>query len=381
MDTSKELYTIERDALVRTLSTVEKRDKMAVVIKGRNLVDFSSNDYLGLSDHESVISASIEAARAWGVGSRAARLMSGDLVLHQELERYIADFKGTKNALLFGSGYLANVGIISAICGRGDYIFADRYVHASIIDGIRLSGARFFRFAHNDLNHLEDLLKKYRAKKGKKLIVAESLYSMDGDIAPIKGLIQLKERYGTVLMIDEAHAVGCYGRRGEGLVTRSLARSVDVMVGTFGKALGGYGAFAAVSSKIRDYLINRARSFIFSTALPPSVVGGNIESIKVVQRDSYRRKILFQRASSLRKALMERLDIDMTSRSYIVPVYLGDSSLALKVAKVLSEKGFYVRAIRPPTVPRGTARIRLSVTSHHSAEDISRLVEAFCSVL
>jgi 8-amino-7-oxononanoate synthase len=302
--------------------------------------------------------------------------MSGDLAIHHLLEQELCVLKGGEACLLFGSGYLANTGVIPALCTPGDVVFFDRLSHASMVDGVLLSGARFHRFRHNDLGHLEGLLKKHRGRYRRALIAVESLYSMEGDMAPVAELMELKTRFSAMLMVDEAHATGVFGSAGEGLVSRSMTREVEVVSGTFGKALGGYGAFAVVSGEMKSFLLNRARTFIFSTALPPPVVGANRAAVRLLEEEPWRRCRVQQVASRLRTGLKERLGLETPSRSQIVPVILGDNSRALGLSDRLLRAGFFVRAIRPPTVPRGRARIRLSVTAEHTDEDVSRLLEA-----
>jgi 8-amino-7-oxononanoate synthase len=302
--------------------------------------------------------------------------MSGDLEIHHRLESAIAALKGKEAGLLFGSGYLANTGIIPALCGSDDVIYSDRLNHASIVDGVLLSRARFYRFRHNDLNHLEDLLKSHRSRYRRALIVVESLYSMDGDLAPVSELLGLRGRYAAMLMIDEAHATGVFGVKGEGVISQTGADAVDVILGTFGKALGGYGAFVAISNQMRQFLLNRARTFIFSTALPPAVIGANLLAVKLLDEEPERRSLVCRLASELRRALKDDLGLNTPSESQIVPVIVGDSRSALNLAGSLRDAGFFVKAIRPPTVPEGKARIRLSVTANHSANDVRRLLEA-----
>jgi 8-amino-7-oxononanoate synthase len=371
-----ELRLQNKIGLLRSLLPLVGSQKGVIKTNGKTLVDLSSNDYLGLADHPVLIEGAKKAVEKWGAGSRASRLMSGDLEIHHRLESAIAALKGKEAGLLFGSGYLANTGIIPALCGRNDVIYSDHLNHASIVDGVLLSRARFYRFRHNDLNHLEDLLKSHRSRYRRALIVVESLYSMDGDLAPVSELLELRGRYAAMLMIDEAHTIGVFGAKGEGVISQALADAVDVILGTFGKALGGYGAFVAVSNRMRQFLLNRARTFIFSTALPPAVIGANLAAVKLLDEEPERRSRVCELASKLRQALKKDLGLNTPSESQIVPVIVGDSRSALNLAESLRDAGFFVKAIRPPTVPEGTARIRLSVTANHSAGDVSRLLEA-----
>ena len=371
-----ELRVQNKTGLLRSLFPLEGLQRGVIKANGKTLVDFSSNDYLGLAGHPTLIEGAKKAMEKWGAGARASRLMSGDLEIHHRLESAIAALKGKEASLIFGSGYLANAGIIPALCGRDDVIYSDRMNHASIVDGVLLSRARFYRFRHNDLNHLEDLLKNHRSRYRKALIVVESVYSMDGDQAPVSGLLELRGRYGAMLMIDEAHATGVFGTKGEGIISQTGADAVDVILGTFGKALGGYGAFVAVSNRMKQFFLNRARTFIFSTALPPAVIGANLAAVKLLEEEPERRSRVCELASELRQALKEGLGLNTPSESQIVPVMVGDSQSALSLAESLRDAGFFVKAIRPPTVPEGTARIRLSVTANHGAGDLHRLLEA-----
>ncbi|HIC90938.1 MAG TPA: 8-amino-7-oxononanoate synthase [Syntrophaceae bacterium] len=365
----------EDQLLLRTLHNIEKRKGGNIVVDGKELIDLSCNDYLGLAAHPCLLQESKRMAEGYGTSSSASRLMSGDLHIHHLLEEVVADFKGKEASLVFGSGFLANIGIISAICQKGDVVFSDRLNHASIIDGILLSGAQFFRFRHNEVGHLEDLLKKERAKFKKALIVIETIYSMDGDRPPLKEIVNLKERYNCILMVDEAHATGIFGRNGAGIVEEEdLTHEVDIIMGTFGKALGSYGAYVAASKKTIDYLVNRARSFIYSTALPPSVIGANLAAIEIVKKEPFRRKILLEHVEYFRSLLKDK-GFNTRGSSQIIPVVMGDNKKTIMVAHMLREHSIFALPIRPPTVPKGEERIRFSVTYHHSKEILYQVAE------
>lgn len=344
------------------------------------LHDFSSNDYLALSLHPDLIAASRKYLEMAGAGAGAARLMSGDLTVYHELEKKIAELKGQEAALLFGSGYLANCGIIPALLGRQDVVFCDRLNHASIYDGCRLSRARLVRFHHNDLNHLEDMLKSRRGK-GEALIVVESIYSMDGDRSPLKELVSLKEKYGCLLMVDEAHATGLFGPNGGGVIEEEgLSSHVDLAMGTFGKALGSYGAYVAASGSMIDFLVNRARSFIYSTALPPAVVGASLAAIKIIQKQPELRQKLFAKVD-LFKSILRQGGLDGLGSSQIVPVLIGESSTAVYLAEKLRRKNIFATAVRPPTVPEGTARLRFSITLHHKNDVLKQTAATLLEIL
>ena len=372
-----ELYLQERQKsnLLRSLHPASFRKEGKIYFKGRELFDFSSNDYLGLAGHSELKQAAEEAIEEVGTSSSASRLLSGDLEIHHRLEERVARFKGKESALVFNSGYQANVGIISSLCKRGDVIFSDRLNHASIIDGILLSGTKFFRFLHNDPNHLEHLLKKYRDKFRNCLIVTETIFSMDGDRSPLKEIASLKEKYNCMIIVDEAHATGIFGKEGSGVVEEEgLANRIDLIMGTFGKALGSFGAYVAASKKIIEYLINTCRSFIYSTALPPSVVAANLASLELVRKEPFRRETLLANASYFRKELMEK-GLKVKGSSQIVPLTIGDIDETIRLCTKLQERGYWVLPIRPPTVPVGESRIRFSLTYHHSQEVLQKLIK------
>ncbi len=352
-----------------------------ISIFGHELIDFSSNDYMGLAREACLMEGAVESMKLWGMSATGSRLMSGDLQLHHTLEAELAQFKGTEAALLFGTGYLANIGAITALINRNDVIIADKLVHASIIDGILLSKAKYHRFRHNDTEHLQELL-SIHATGGKTVwIVAETLYSMDGDIAPVQALITLKKHYNAHLFLDEAHAIGVFGENSEGIVSQKAAPNVDVLIGTFGKAFGSFGAFAACSNSVKHQLINHARSFIFSTALPPAIVGANLTALRLIPRLTERRKRLKENMTLLATLLKRELGIMAHGQSQIVPIIIGENQRCLQVAQDLMKYGFYVKAIRPPTVPKGSARLRISLTALHTNQDIHELVKALKDVL
>lgn len=371
----RELLRYSELGLRRDLVPRDSSQPGRVRILGRELLDFSSNDYLGLSRHPVLREGAAQALKNWGAGCGASRLMSGDLTLHHELEDALSRLFGGASVLLFGCGYLANIGIIPAICSSRDLILADKCVHASMIDGILLSRARFHRFRHNDSGHLEDLLAAHRGRYRRALVIVEGLYSMEGDCAPLGEILEVSKRHEAMLLVDEAHAVGVLGPRGRGLVPSSIAKDVDIVVGTFGKALGGYGAFVVTNEDMKAFLVNRARSFIFSTAPPPVVVGANLASIRLLESLDDLRMRVAHLSRLLRSSLRER-SIPAIGDAHIVPVIVGDAQKALALSQHLEKEGFFARPVRPPTVPRGKARLRFSITADHREEDILRLVEA-----
>jgi len=299
--------------------------------------------------------------------------MSGDLDINHLLEQEIADLKAKEAALTFGSGYLANTGIIPALVGRGDLIITDRLSHASIYDGCLLSGARTIRFRHNDLEHLAQILQEKRSQFNSCLVIVESIYSMDGDRCPLVELARLKTGYDFLLMVDEAHATGLYGETGSGVIEEDgVGNDVDIAMGTFGKALGSYGAYAAGSREIIDFLVNKARSFIYSTALPPAVVGATLAALFLVKTEPQLRLDLHAKAAFFKKQLRKNGLKGDLGPSQIIPVMIGDSSKALAAAAELRQNGIYVKAVRPPTVPEGSARLRFSITRYHREDDLKK---------
>ncbi|WP_297056400.1 8-amino-7-oxononanoate synthase [Thermosulfurimonas sp.] len=370
----RELEELERKGRLRRLRTVEARRGPWVRVSGRWLLNLSSNDYLGFSAEPPEISALTEILERFGLGAGAARLLSGNHALYAELEEELARLY-RRPALIFSSGYLANLGVLSGLCGRRDAIFSDKLVHASLIDGMRLSGAAFYRYPHLDLEALEGLLKKHRGKHRRAVILTESVFSMDGDFPDLSALSELSARYEALLVVDEAHAVGVFGEKGLGLCEElGVLSRVDVLVGTFGKALGSYGAFVVAREEIRELLVNRARSFIFTTALPAVVVAGALAGLKRAVAAGDRRKRVRGLSRFLREAL--RLPSQgLSSEVPIVPVILGEDRKALSVSERLYEAGFLAPAIRPPTVPEGTARLRLSLSATMKEQDLLRLAE------
>ena len=365
----------EQEGLLRTLKPISWRDKGRIRVNKKEYIDFSSNDYLGLSGHPKLAEEAKKAMEKFGAASCASRLMSGDLELHHQLEDRIARFKNKEAALFFNSGYQANVGIISSLYGKDDCIFLDRLSHASIIDGILLSGAKFFRFRHNDLEDLDSLLKGERDKFKRALIITETIFSMDGDRAPLRELVRLKERYNCEIFVDEAHATGIFGKNGSGVVEEEdLEEEIDFIMGTFSKALAGFGAYLATSKSVVEYLVNTCRSFIYSTALPPTIIACNIASIGLIEEEPYRREKLLEQACYFRDGLKTE-GFEVRGQSQIIPVIIGDNAKTLAAATKIQEKGYWVLPIRPPTVPEGEARLRFSLTYHHDRETLGRLID------
>jgi 8-amino-7-oxononanoate synthase len=371
----KELAQLEREGNFRSLHPVEEAQQPVLIRGGRRLVNLSSNNYLGLAGHPDVIQAAQTAARR-GAGSTASRLITGDDEAAESLERRLADWKGTEAAIVFGSGYMANVGILSALLGREDMVFSDWLNHASIIDGIRLSRAVCHRYRHRDLDHLEAGLKR-AVQQGKRrlLIVTDSVFSMDGDTAPLQDLVFLKEKYGAALMVDEAHGSGVFGPRGEGLAALlGLSDRIDLHMGTFSKAFGVYGAYAAGRETWIRYLVNKCRSFIFTTALPPAVIGSIHAALDHVIRGTELRQSLSEKAKRFRERLQQQGWDTSGSETQIVPIVIGGNREASAFSRYLEERGILGVAIRPPTVPEGTSRIRFSLMATHREEDLEQVM-------
>ncbi|MHC4571716.1 MAG: 8-amino-7-oxononanoate synthase [Planctomycetota bacterium] len=371
----------KKDGLLRVLRPSDLRKDGRIYRNGAELFDFSSNDYLGLSDHPKLKEASTKAVESLGASSSASRLLSGNLKIHHQLEDRVAEFKGKESALVFNSGYQANVGIISALYDRADAVFCDRLVHASIIDGVQQSGAKLFRFSHNDSDHLDSLLKKESPKFKNCLIVTETVFSMDGDKPPLKELVNIKDKYGCFLMVDEAHATGIFGRNGAGVAEeQGLCEQIELIMGTFSKALGSFGAYLACSEKIKQYLINSCRSFIYSTALPPAVIATDIEALHIIRDEPFRRETLLANADYFRSRLQESR-FDVRGSSQIIPLIVADSDKASLLSSQLQDSGYWVLPIRPPTVPQGQARLRFSLTYHHNRQTLEALADKIAELM
>ena len=365
-------------ALLRRLRSIDAVEGTRLELENTSLTNFAGNDYLGLSQHPAVREAAIEAIDRFGLGAAASRLITGTLAPHKVLEEQLAAFKGTEAAISFSSGYAAAVGTITAIADRQDVVILDKLAHASLIDGARLSGAQLRIFPHNDLSRLREILEwaHEHYPNAKIWIITESLFSMDGDYSPLCDLVGLKDEYGANLFLDEAHATGVIGPGGKGLAAHwGLNQRIEVQMGTLSKALGGSGGFIASSRAVIDLLINRARSFIFSTAPPPAVAAGASAALGIVQsaegerlRDDLRRNI-----DRVRHGL--RFSIDALP-SPIIPLIIGDENAALEAAIQLQQDRFLVPAIRFPSVSRGSARLRLTLSARHSSEQVAALISS-----
>jgi glycine C-acetyltransferase/8-amino-7-oxononanoate synthase len=354
------LQELRESGLHRRLRLIEGPQGPRVTLDGREVLLLCSNNYLGLAEDPRVREAAAAAARRWGAGAGASRLISGSMGVHRDLEARLAGFAGHEAALLFGTGYLANTGAIAALAGRGEVVFSDELNHASIVDGCRLSRAETFVYRHADLDHLEWGLREAGGRGA--LIVSDGAFSMDGDLAPLPGLVELARRHGCRLMIDDAHALGALGPGGRGSVAAAgLAGEVDVVVGTLGKSLGSYGAFVATSAETVEFLVNSARPFIFSTAPPPPAIGAASEALAILEAEPERVTRLQENATALREALATEGLAAPTSTTQIVPVLVGEAKATMRLCELALERGVFAQGIRPPTVPEGSSRLRLTV--------------------
>lgn len=365
------------------MRAVTRGEGVELLQDGRRVVDFSSNDYLGLAGDPRIARAAVQALTTGSTGAAAARLISGTQAAHVELEREIARFKGTEAALLFPSGYAANVGTIQAIAGRRDVIYADQLNHASLIDGARLSRAEVRVFPHMDLAALRTMLEADAGTFRRRLIVVDGVFSMDGDIFPLAELVAIAREFSAWTYVDDAHATGVLGANGRGSAEHcGVEGEIDVIMGTLGKAVGTIGAFVCGSSVLIEYLMNRARSFIFTTASPPALAAATLEALRIVSSEPERRTMLRSNARYLRARLRE---IGHSSAGeddgYIVPIVLGESDRTTSVGNALREAGYLVGAVRPPTVPMGQSRLRITVSAAHNAGHIDGLVSAIAAVL
>ncbi len=370
-DIADRLEELRDRGLYRRLRLISGPQGPRVLLDGRGVLLLCSNNYLGLADHPRVRQAAAEAAMRWGAGAGASRLISGNMSLHRRLEARLAEFKGYEAALLFGSGYLANMGAIAALARRGEVVFSDELNHASIVDGCRLSRAETFVYHHGDTEHLAWGLREAKGRGA--LIVTDGVFSMDGDVAPLEELMRLARRHDCRLMVDEAHATGALGPGGRGAVAAAgLSGEVDVVMGTLGKALGSYGAYVCASREIVDYLVNAARPFVFSTAPPPPVLAAALAALELLESHPHRVERLQANASVLRGALAAEGLAAGGSETQIVPVEVGGTERTMELSERILERGVFAQGIRPPTVPEGSSRLRFTVMATHRAGELQR---------
>jgi len=350
-----------------------------IIIDGKELINLSSNDYLGLSNHPSIINALCDSAKNWGAGAGASRMVCGTTSLHRNLEKKLSEFTETESCLLFNSGYMANVGIISTLSRENDIIFSDKLNHASIVDGCRLSKAKVKIFNHLDINHLESLLQEEKNSPGGKIIITETTFSTDGDEAPLEEINAIAERYGAILIIDEAHSFGIKGKSGAGLASNLKQKSENlVIMGTLGKSAGVHGAFVCSKEWVRDFLINTSRTFIYTTAPPPAVAGAVTKAIEIIEgKEGERLRQKLRENCKKIKEILNRCGFICKTDGPIFSIRIGDPFKAVKIERDLREEGILIRAMRYPTVPEGSEMLRIVVNAALSDEDIEKVHNAF----
>lgn len=375
-----EIQELASKELRRSMKHVTGKQGREIVINKKAALNFCSNNYLGLADDPRLIQASQESLKSEGFGSGASRLVCGNMDSHRKLEETIAQFKGVERCLFFTSGYMANIGIISALFSREDLIMSDKLNHASIIDGIFLSRAESKRYPHKDMVALEDILKNAAGFR-RRVIITDSVFSMDGDLAPLSEIVALARTYDALVMVDEAHAFGVFGEHGRGLVEHlGLEGQVDIQMGTLSKAAGAFGAYCCGPSSMIELVLNRARSFIYTTGLPPSVAAAGCAAVKIIQEEPALRLQLLSNAQYLRKGLKDLGFDTMDSETPIIPVVVKDAALCVEFSKRLLDRGIFVQAIRPPTVPVNTCRLRVTVMAKHTQEDLNCLLASMREV-
>ena len=371
---SEELKKLKQNNQLRTIPNIESKSDGKIIVDGTEYVNFASNDYLGISTKDNLRKEFLNDADDLLLSSASARLLTGSSNEYCELEKKISEIFDKESALIFNTGYQANLGVVSALIGKGDVVFSDKLNHASIIDGMRLSQGDFFRYKHLDYDNLEKMLQAKRGEYKRALIVSESVFSMDGDVADIDKLVELKNKYNCLLMVDEAHAFCAYG---ETLAGVSYKKDVDIITATLGKAVGSFGAFCVSDKQIISYLINKARSFIFSTSIPPlNVAWSNWLLTEKIDYIKQQKKKLEHLTKAVHASLRLK-GIQTPSKTHIIPLLVGDNKKTLKLSEQLRSKGFYIPAIRPPTVPEGTSRLRLSLTSDCRLEDFETVLSIY----
>ncbi len=372
---STELARLKKEQRYRRRRVIDSATGIYARVNGQKMLSFCSNDYLGLAQHPDIVKAMQQGAERWGVGSGASHLVSGHSSAHHALEEELADFLGRDRVLLFSTGYLANLGVISALCGRGDTVFEDRLNHASLLDGALLSQARLQRYAHNDAKALDKKLSQ--STTANPLIITDGVFSMDGDIAPMPDLTAIAKKYDAWLMMDDAHGLGVLGKQGRGTLSHFGLSNQDcpILMGALGKAFGTFGAFIAGDDDLIEYLIQKARTYIYTTALPPAVAEASRASLKCVQNDDWRRERLHSLIQQFRQGAKQMgLDL-MDSNTPIQPLLIGDSAKAMAMSEALQAQGILISAIRPPTVPDDTARLRITFSAAHREHHVRQLLD------
>ena len=377
---SDELKKIKRAGLYRELNIVEGSQGTHIEIKGKTYLSFCSNNYLGLANNPLVIKAVKDAVEKYGWGTGASRLVSGNMRMHKALEGEISRFKEKEASIVFLTGYMANIGTISSLVSKGDLVICDKLNHASIIDGCRLSGADFRVYPHCDMEKLENILKK-STKYPHKLIVTDTVFSMDGDIAPLPDIVRIAHKYKAMVMVDEAHGTGVFGKKGRGVVEHfNLSKKVSIVMGTLSKAVGSLGGYVSGDADLINFLRNKARPFMYTTALPPAVCAASITGIKLIRKNPSLRKSLWNNVRYLKEKL-DLLNLNVIpSESPIIPILIGDAKKAVDVSKILYKNGILIPAIRPPTVPARSSRLRMTVMSTHTKKDLEKLLDVLSNV-
>ena len=368
------LSSIKEKGLYRNCTSIQSPQTAKVILEGKETLLFGSNNYLGLSDHVKLKEAAIEATHHYGVGAGGSRLTTGSYDLHDQLEKRIAAFKGTEASLVFNTGYMANTGIISALCNRDWVIFSDKLNHASIVDGCILSRAKLIRYNHCDMQDLEQKILKHKGKYN--LLVTDGVFSMDGDLAPLLDIVELAKKYQLITMVDDAHGLGVLGDKGAGVVSHfGLHDEIDIQMGTLSKSIPSVGGYVAGKKGFIDYFKNISRSFIFSTALPPSSIAVSLKAMNLIEEEQDRRNHLHELSNWFRTQLIEAGFQITNTITPIIPVMIGDAATTVQLRDSLLEDGIFIPAIRPPTVPKGTSRLRISLMATHSYEDVNYALE------
>ena len=379
----QEIERLKTLGLYRDMKRIVGPIDTTVSIDGKEVILLSSNNYLGLAFHPKLKEAAASALREYGTGACASRLISGNMEIHEELEKKTAKFKGCQSAIVFSTGYMANIGVITSLAGKGDLILSDELNHASIVDGCKLSGAVIRVYPHKNIEKLKEILSQCNESSSKgshkrTLIVTDGVFSMDGDITPLPEILDIAREEDALVMLDDAHATGVLGENGKGTAEHfGLADKNLIHMGTFSKALGSMGGYIAVSKVIIEYLRNNARPFIYSTALPPSVCASSIAAIDIIENEPLIRKRLWENITRFRKGLINLGYNTMESQTQIIPILIGDTSLTMKFATAIFQKGIYTPGIRPPTVPEGKSRIRTSLMASHTDEQIDKVLAVF----
>ncbi|MEW6614361.1 MAG: 8-amino-7-oxononanoate synthase [Thermodesulfobacteriota bacterium] len=380
---NQEIERLKRLGLYRDLKTIAGSIDTTVAIDGKEVILLSSNNYLGIATHPKLKDAAVSALNEYGTGACASRLISGNMEIHEELEKKTARFKGCQSAIVFPTGYMANIGVITSLVNKGDLILSDELNHASIVDGCKLSGAKVRVYPHKNIEKLKEILLQGDASSSKDsykrmLIVTDGVFSMDGDITPLPEILDIARKEDALVIVDDAHATGVLGKNGKGTAEYfGLTDENLIHMGTFSKALGSMGGYIAGSKVIIEYLRNKARPFIFSTALPPSVCASSIAAIEILEKESWIRTRLWRNIARFRKGLANLGYNTMESQTQIIPILIGDASLTMEFARAIFQKGIYAPGIRPPAVPEGKSRIRTSLMASHTDEQIDRVLEVF----